>query len=77
MFVVEMMTVSPPEPGSSRRSSENATARGCRILYVEDHVDTRRVMERLLKHIGCSVVSAGGVQEAMSLAERQSRSTCW
>jgi CheY-like chemotaxis protein len=28
-------------------------------------------MERLLRHIGCKVVSAGGVQEALTLAEQQ------
>jgi CheY-like chemotaxis protein len=71
MFVVEMATVTPTEPVLQPKAAETASARGCRILYVEDHVDTRRVMERLLKHIGCSVISAGGVQEAMSLAERQ------
>jgi PAS domain S-box-containing protein len=71
MFVVEMTTVTPTEPVLQPKVAESASARGCRILYVEDHVDTRRVMERLLKHLGCSVVSAGGVQEAMSLVERQ------
>ena len=71
MFVVELTTVTPTETALQPKVADNANARGCRILYVEDHVDTRRVMERLLKHIGCSVVSAGGVKEAMSLAERQ------
>jgi PAS domain S-box-containing protein len=71
MFTVELATVVPAEPLLAPKMEENANATGCRILYVEDHADTRRVMERLLKHIGCSVISAGGVQEALNLAEQQ------
>jgi CheY-like chemotaxis protein len=71
MFVVELATVAPAEPALQPKAAEDTSAPGCRILYVEDHADTRCVMERLLKHIGCRVISAGGVQEALSLAERQ------
>jgi PAS domain S-box-containing protein len=35
-----------------------------RILLVEDHVDTRRTLERLLRHFGYNVVTAGTVREA-------------
>ena len=35
-----------------------------RILLVEDHDDTRRVMERLLKSFGCNVTAARSVAEA-------------
>ena len=36
-----------------------------RILLVEDHADTARVMSMLLKSHGCSVTLAGSVQEAL------------
>ena len=39
-----------------------------RILLVEDHADNRELMERLLRLNGHEVVSAGGVQEALSVA---------
>jgi PAS domain S-box-containing protein len=71
MFIVEFETVMPPEPEPVSDPVENASAAGCRILFVEDHEDTRRVMERLLKHIGCTVVSASGVQEAIEIGETQ------
>lgn len=71
MFTVELATVAPAAPQLPPKIDDGAIVSGCRILYVEDHVDTRRVMERLLRHIGCKVVSAGGVQEALTLAEQQ------
>jgi hypothetical protein len=70
IFAVELETVIPPEPVLAPEMVENAQAR-CRILFVEDHEDTRRVMEQLLKHIGCTVVSAGGVQEALVIGESE------
>jgi PAS domain S-box-containing protein len=71
MFAVELETVTPAEPAPARETVENAAAPGCRILFVEDHDDTRRVMERLLIHIGCDVTSAGSVQEALSIGETE------
>ncbi|MGA2581970.1 MAG: PAS domain S-box protein [Tepidisphaeraceae bacterium] len=71
MFAVELDTVAPVEPVVPTAATTEAGATGCRVLFVEDHSDTRNVMERLLKHLGCSVMSAGGVQEALALAEKQ------
>lgn len=71
MFAVELETVMPPEPAPAPETIENATASGCRILFVEDHEDTRRVMERLLTHIGCTVTSASSVQEALTIGEAE------
>jgi two-component system CheB/CheR fusion protein len=42
-----------------------------RVLLVEDHVDTRLVMSRLLTNIGCTVASASTVAEALALADRE------
>jgi PAS domain S-box-containing protein len=39
-----------------------------RVLLVEDHADTRRVMQRLLESLGCTVVTAGTVREAVETA---------
>jgi PAS domain S-box-containing protein len=70
MFTVKFATVAPVEPAPPLTVTLDACAPECRVLFVEDHADTRRVMEHLLKHIGCSVMSAGGVQEALALAEQ-------
>ena len=71
MFAVELATVAPVEPAPRPKAQEPTTTNGCRILFVEDDADTRRVMERLLTHIGCSVITAGGVQEALSIGEKE------
>jgi PAS domain S-box-containing protein len=70
VFAVEFATVAPVERALQTIEAHAGDAAGYRVLFVEDHADTRRVMERLLKHIGCSVVTAGGVQEALTLAEQ-------
>ena len=71
MFAVELETVAPAEPPPAPETAENDAAPGCRILFVEDHDDTRRVMERLLTHIGCAVTSASSVQEALTIGETE------
>jgi PAS domain S-box-containing protein len=43
---------------------------GRRILLVEDHDDTRIVMTRLLKSLGCEVKAVGCVKEALQAAEQ-------
>jgi CheY-like chemotaxis protein len=43
----------------------------CRLLLVEDHADTREVMCRVLRSLGCEVVAAGSVKEAIAAADRQ------
>jgi CheY-like chemotaxis protein len=42
--------------------------RKLRVLLVEDHGETRRVMSRLLKELGHEVETAGTVQEASEKA---------
>jgi CheY-like chemotaxis protein len=39
-----------------------------RVLLVEDHADTRRAMDRILRKYGCEVVSTGNAQEATKAA---------
>jgi CheY-like chemotaxis protein len=42
-----------------------------RILLVEDHVDSRRVLGRLLESFGCVVRSTGTVADAVAAADRE------
>jgi CheY-like chemotaxis protein len=51
-----------PKPVESARIDQ-------RILLVEDHHDTRRVLARLLKSLGCHVVAAANMREALEAAE--------
>jgi signal transduction histidine kinase/CheY-like chemotaxis protein len=56
-----------PKRGSR---SSNSKSLSCSILLVEDHADTRRVMVRLLKTMGCQVEPAGSVAEALEAAAK-------
>ena len=57
----------PRQPPGAVAKSNGAS----RVLLVEDHNDTRRVMARLLKSFGCSVAAAASVEEALRIAERE------
>ncbi|HEY7117021.1 MAG TPA: PAS domain S-box protein, partial [Tepidisphaeraceae bacterium] len=81
-FVVELATVPPPPAPSavpsmpsltatSRTTTAQQEAANYRILLVEDHVDTREVLRRLLRSFGCEVITAGSVREAMDLSDRE------
>lgn len=72
-FVVELPTVSALEgPATPEETSVAQVGKGYRILLVEDHEDTRRILARLLKGAGCEVSVAGSVKEALAMADRQS-----
>ncbi len=74
-FTLDLVTVAPPAPANTPDdvSSEKAaeTLGGWRVLLVEDHDDTRRLLTRLLTSFGCHVVAAGTVHAAVELADRQ------
>src|SRR5688572_73052 len=77
-FTVDLATMQPAEQPAAASgeapapgSPESPAGAPCRILLVEDHVDTRVVMERLLRNCGFQVSSAGTVAEALSMADRQ------
>ena len=59
-------------PTTSKTTSSPATARPLRILLVEDHGDTARIMSRLLSAQGHDVQSAADVATATKLAHEQS-----
>ena len=56
----------PQEPIS--RDDAPATGKSLRILLVEDHEDSRRAMDRLLKRWGHVVSCAGDVAQALEIA---------
>jgi CheY-like chemotaxis protein len=69
-FKVELKAA-PEESGSAAPAAQIPMVLSrCRVLLVEDHVDTRRVMVRLLKSFGCSVTEASSVAEALAAADR-------
>jgi two-component system, chemotaxis family, CheB/CheR fusion protein len=64
----------PPSPGTSKALGTEARARHAsplRILLVEDHGDTARVMKRLLTAEGHQVQTAGDVATAIQLIGSQ------
>jgi PAS domain S-box-containing protein len=77
-FTISMPTTSAPvmpampssKPGSAPKpSGPGGSARPLRILLVEDHDDTSRVMSRLLERLGHQVRTADSVASALVAAE--------
>lgn len=55
---------------TSQKNDLQARARPSRVLLVEDHLDTRRVLSRLLESYGYTVAVAGSVEEALDTFRR-------
>jgi CheY-like chemotaxis protein len=65
-FTVELPLLSAsdsPSPATSSPEQPAVSAKSMRILLVEDHEDTRRVLERLLTRWGHQVTVAGSVAQ--------------
>ncbi|HEV2292825.1 MAG TPA: ATP-binding protein [Tepidisphaeraceae bacterium] len=60
----------PEGPAVAPAQEPPAHRKGSRILFVEDHDDTRRVMGALLQGLGYTVTTAATVAEAIEIAER-------
>jgi len=69
-FRVELNTVQPSVGTAAPTTPVSAQVAACRVLLVEDHLDTRKVMARLLQSFGCKVTEAASVAEALSAADR-------
>ena len=73
-FRLELATVAEPH-GQVHRLSTNTAAparrEGLRLLFVEDHDDTREVLARLLSLRGYCVEAARNAQEARSISSRK------
>lgn len=57
-------------PDTSSDSHGLAARSGLRILLIEDHDDTRRVIERVLRVRGYVVTAVGGVAAALAAADQ-------
>ena len=62
----------PASPAPEIPLASGATRRGLRILLVEDHADTAKIMKRLLQNDGHQVMAAGDVASALKIAEEHS-----
>jgi len=70
-FRVELATVAEPHEelrGGSTNAAAPVRREGLRLLFVEDHDDTREVLARLLSLRGYCVEAAGSAQEARTLS---------
>ena len=69
IFTVELETIdATPRVPSERIAPLPHKKKPCKILLVEDHPDTLRILCRLLKKWGYTVQCAEGVAEALNLA---------
>jgi len=69
-FSIALPTAAQPAPAAPAASSfDPAVAMPLSILLVEDHVDTEKVLTRLLRTLGHRVRTAGTVATALSEAE--------
>jgi PAS domain S-box-containing protein len=66
-FTVEFPTTPAPEPPAAKRLNA-ATRRNIRVLLVEDHADTAKMMARLLRSRGMSVHAADTVATGLRAA---------
>ena len=71
-FTLRFTEVSPDSsPIPSITPAEPSQLPKSRILVVEDHGDTRRVLVKLLESLGCTVTTASSVKEAIAAAETE------
>ncbi len=71
-FTVEFRTIAASSmPASGAAKPLAPLEYPCRVLLVEDHLDTRKVMVRLLRSFGCSVIEASSVAEALAAGRRE------
>jgi len=72
-FTLTLSTVPAPAPASTPKQHDapQRSDLSCRILLVEDHVDTARVMASLLRKMGYTVHTVGSVREALEAAQHE------
>jgi CheY-like chemotaxis protein len=74
-FTLELPTIQPVTSSSPTEAPApceiGGTARGCTILLVDDHEDTRHALQSLLQRRGYRVLAASGSREARQIAEAQ------
>ncbi len=72
-FTLDLPTMqqAPRDTAALALHPTHKIAAGFRVLLVEDHNDTRAAMCRLLQALGCQVVVASSVKEAMNIGDQQ------
>ncbi|MGB8167408.1 MAG: PAS domain-containing protein, partial [Chthoniobacteraceae bacterium] len=72
-FVIELPAKTPAafSKPADPAPAENGKPRSLRLLVVEDHADTARTLNRLLRRAGFAVVSAADAASATAFAERE------
>lgn len=71
-FTLRFNEVTPSaSPAPHELPAPHGRTKNARILLVEDHVDTRRVLVKLLHSLGCLVTTASTVKEAIAAAEHE------
>ena len=70
-FAVQLTTVPPPVTPSQAPAADRRAHTAFRILLVEDHADTARVMGRLLTRAGHTVKVGHSVSEALRAADAE------
>jgi PAS domain S-box-containing protein len=70
-FTIDFATIPADEAARVAARPTPSELSRLRILLVEDHVDTRQVMRRLLMSFGCQVSDVGTVREALALVDRE------
>jgi signal transduction histidine kinase/CheY-like chemotaxis protein len=63
--------VAPAAASAPSKSSRGLHLESRRVLLVEDHADTLRAAHALLAELGCEVVAASSVEEALAAAKDQ------
>lgn len=67
-FTIELPVTAPATAAGARPPSDQFAAIRAAILLVEDHADTRRLMQRVLHDAGCDVIAAATMTEALTAA---------
>lgn len=71
-FVLTLPLIPVPEAGTPAPARQTETAGAeCRVLLVEDHPDTARILARLLSRQGYVVRVAGSVAAALECADKE------
>jgi len=67
-FTIELPVTNPAPNAGIRPPVDEFRAIRAAVLLVEDHADTRRLMQRVLHDAGCLVVAAATMTEALTAA---------
>jgi two-component system, chemotaxis family, CheB/CheR fusion protein len=70
-FEVSLPALVTPAGAATSATTGGLRPLNLRVLLVEDHADSRRILGRLLESYGCTVRSAGTVADALDFADHE------